>query len=278
MTPAHSFAKLVAMFTRLLLSFYAACILAALLISTNAWPQSRGDGELDKAPPQGMTVDDVIRRFTAKEKEWKQARESYTYRQSVKVEIFAGNGKNVSGEYRQVGDVSYVGGKRTKVVVLAPQPSFILSPNDVNDIETRATFTISTDELPEYALVYVGQQKVDELHCYVFDIAPKKIVKDKRYFQGRLWVDDQDFQIVKNTGKSVPETRIYKKKKTIEDLFPQFTTWREQIDGKYWFPTFSSCDDVLHFQREDMRIKEVLKFTDYKRAGAVPPSKEKPAK
>jgi hypothetical protein len=96
----------------------------------------------------------------------------------------------------------------------------------------------------------------------VFEIAPKQIVKGKRYFQGRLWVDDQDFQIVKNKGKSVPDIRVVKKKKRVEEnLFPQFTTWREQI-GTFWFPTFSSADDT---RTGDVRIKQLLKFTDYKK-------------
>jgi hypothetical protein len=150
-------------------------------------------------------------------------------------------------------------------VLLAPQGSIKMTKEDLDDIETRSSFTISTDELPEYDVTYVGQQKVDELHCYVFDVAPKQMEKDRRYFKGRLWVDDQDFQIVKNQGKSVPDIRIVKKKRVEENLFPQFTTWREQIDGKYWFPTFSSVDDTLHFNASDVHMKQVLKFTDYKK-------------
>ncbi|HEV2729206.1 MAG TPA: hypothetical protein VGV15_04165 [Terriglobales bacterium] len=221
------------------------------------------DGELDTSQPKNITPNEIIQRFTAKEKEWKQLREQYTFRQSVQFQAM--NGDQVVGEYRQVADISYVQGKRVKAAVLAPQPSVVLSPEDVEDIETRASFTISSDELPQYNLLYMGQQRVDELHCYVFDIAPKQIEKDKRYFQGRIWVDDQDFQIVKNKGKSVPDIRIVKKKKVQENLFPQFTTWREQIDGQYWFPTFSSADDTLAFRTGDVRIKQVLKFTEYKK-------------
>ncbi len=154
------------------------------------------DGELDPSQPKDITANAIIQRFTAKEKEWKQLREQYTFRQSVQFQAM--DGHQVVGEYRQVADISYVQGKRVKTVVLAPQPSIALSPEDVDDLETRASFTISSDELPQYTLLYVGQQKVDELHCYVFDLAPKQMEKGKRYFQGRLWVDDQDFQIVKN--------------------------------------------------------------------------------
>ncbi len=174
------------------------------------------DGELDPSQPKDITANAIIERFAAKEREWKQLREQYTFRQSVQFQAM--DGDQVVGEYRQVADISYVQGKRVKTVVLAPQSSIVLSPEDVDDLETRASFTIS----------------------------------------------NQDFQIVKNKGKSVPDIRIVKKKKVQENLFPQFATWREQI-GKYWFPTFSSADDTLPFRTGDVRIKQVLKFTDYKK-------------
>jgi hypothetical protein len=240
---------------------FASSLLLATLLCTFARPQTV-EGELDPSPPKGMTPDEVIQRFTAKEKQWKQVRQQYTFRQTVKVQALQGD--EVTGEYRNVADIAYQNGQRVKNVVLAPQPSIDMSPEDLQDIETRATFTISTDELPEYNMVYVGQQKEDDLHCYVFDISPKQMVKDKRYFQGRIWVDDQDFQIVRNKGKSVPDIRIKKKKRVQENLFPEFTTWRQLIDG-YWFPTFSSVDDTLHFTGGDVRIKQVLKFSDYRK-------------
>jgi hypothetical protein len=226
-------------------------------------PLRAQEGPLDPAPPKDITPQEVIQRFTIKEKQWKQARELYGFQQSIEVQEIAG--VDVRAEYRQVADISYVQGKRIKKVVFAPQGSMNVTKDDIDDLETRSSFTISTDELPQYKLTYAGSQKVDELHCYVFDVAPKKIEKGQRYFQGRIWVDDQDFQIVKNRGKSAPDFTTGKGKKGRENLFPQFTTWRQPIDGKYWFPTYSSADDTLHFRRNDMHIKEKLKFTDYKK-------------
>jgi len=233
-------------------------VLAFLRLATHAQ-----EGDLDKSSPKTLTPAQIISRFTANEKDWKRVREQYTFRQEIKIEAL--DRDTVTGEYRQVADISHAQGKRVKAVVFSPQPSITLSPEDTEDLETRASFTISTDELPQYNLTYVGQQKMDELQCYVFDVAPKIMEKGKRYFQGRLWIDDQDLQIVKNRGKSVPDIKIIKKKKLEENLFPEFTTWREQIDGKYWFPTYSSADDVLHFNSSDIRMKQLLKFTDYKR-------------
>jgi hypothetical protein len=139
-----------------------------------------------------------------------------------------------------------------------------MSPQDFQDIRHLLPFVLATDEIPQYQILYVGQQQEDELHCYVFDIAPKVIEKNKRYFQGRIWVDDRDLQIVKTKGKTVPDIR----KKNEENLFPTFTTWREQIDGRYWFPTFTRADDTLHFSNQDVHIREIVKYTSYKRFGA----------
>src|SRR5207237_1897490 len=104
---------------------------------------------------------------------------------------------------------------------------------------------LTNDEIPQYQILYFGQQKVYEVDTYVFDVAPKTIAKEQRYFQGRIWVDNRDFQIVKSHGKPVGYTSP-KKKGENEQQFPSFTTYREQIDGKYWFPTYSRADEELH--------------------------------
>jgi hypothetical protein len=239
--------------------------LCLLLCIGSIEAQERGEGALDTALPKGMTAEQIIQRFTAKEKEVQALRREYTFRQSIKVHTLDNDGKSVS-EYQIVADMHYDPKTQwTPTAVFAPQPSLKPSKEDLADLETRQSFTVGTDELPLYNVSYVGQQRLDELHCYAFDVAPKQVEKGQRYFQGRIWVEDHDFQIVKNTGKSVPDIRIQKKKRVEENLFPKFTTWREQVDGKHWFPTFSSADDTLHFVHDDVHIKELLKFTDYKR-------------
>jgi hypothetical protein len=225
------------------------------------------EGPLDPAPPKGVTSEEIIQRFAAKETEFKKAREQYTYRQDVKVQTV--DGDTVDGEYHEVFDVLFDNqGKRLENVVYAPQSTLQrlqMSPEDLQDIRRLLPFVLTTEEISEYQILYVGQQQEDELHCYVFDIAPREIVAKKRYFQGRIWVDDRDFQVVKTNGKSVPDIR---KKKDQENLFPKFTTWRQQIDGKYWFPAYTKADDTLHFSGGDVRIREILKYTDYQQFGS----------
>ena len=228
------------------------------------------EGSLEKKdPPPPLTVDEIIQKFAAKEKQFKEAREQYTYTQDVRVDTL--DGDTVDGEYRQVVDITFDDkGRRIEQVKFAPQSSLqriMMTREDFEDIEKRMPFVLTSDEIPDYQIMYVGQQKEDELNTYVFDVAPKQIQKDRRYFQGRIWVDDHDFQIVKTHGKNVPDIGTGKKGGQ-ENLFPAFTTWREQIDGKYWFPTYTLVDDELHFKTGDVHVKQVVKYTNYKRFGS----------
>jgi len=226
------------------------------------------EGPLDTAQPKGVTSEEIIQHFAAKEKEFKTALDQYGYRQTVKVQTM--DGDTVDGEYQQVFDVSFDNqGKKVKNVVFAPQSTLqriMMTEQDMDDIENRLPFVLTSDEIGEYSILYVGQQQEDDLHCYVFDVAPKQTETKQRYFQGRIWVDDKDFQIVKTYGKSGPDI---KKKKNSENLFPKFTTYREQIvDGPYWFPVYTRADDTLHFSTGDVKIREIVKYTNYKKFGA----------
>jgi hypothetical protein len=242
-------------------------------------PSLAQEGPLENTPPKDITSDEVVKRFAAKEKEFKEAREQYTYRQDITVKVLDSgtsdtNGDSAVPEYREVFDVLFDDkGHRIENVVFAPQSTLdrgglLLDEGDIQDFRNRLPFVLTSDEIPEYNILYVGQQKEDELHCYVFDIAPKEIVGKKRYFQGRIWVDDHDFQIVKTYGQAVPEIRDTKKKGKEEHLYPKFTTWRQQIDGRYWFPVYTRADDVLHFNLNDIHIREIVKYEDYKRFGS----------
>jgi len=262
-------------------SIFASIKLATLLLlATAAFAQSSNSGQdssseaVNPAPPKGITPEQIIQKFAAKEKEFRSARDQYIYRQSVKLQTLDGN--TVDGEFQQISDILFdAKGKRVERVLFAPQPTLSrisMSREDFDDIQNLLPFVLTSDEIPEYQILYVGQQHVDELDTYVFDIAPKQFAKGKRYFQGRIWVDNQDLQIVKTYGKPVPETRITnpkKQKKVQENLFPRFTTYRELIDGKYWFPTYCRADDVLHFATgDDVHIRITVKYTDYHRFGS----------
>ena len=242
---------------------------AAAQVSYTAMPLDKGFGALDTSQPS-VPPQQIIDSFTAKESQFRIAMANYAYERSVKVETIDDDGK-VDGQYFQVTDISAdPNGKLYEKVVEAPASSLqrvMMSPADFEDIEHRLPFVLTKEDAGQYDISYVGKQKVDELPMYVFDVKPKVLEKGKRYFQGRIWVDQQDLQIVVTNGKNVPDDL----RKGHEDLSPPFTTYREQIDGKYWFPVYTKGDGVLHFSggrgymSQDVHMRETVKYTDYRR-------------
>ena len=234
---------------------------AAAGVSLPAPPARPGPDLSDPSPER---IQQIIQAFAAKETLFKQARDNYTYHQINKVQEL-GADEEVTGAYEQDWDILYDdNGGRIEHVTYAPLDTLKqvgITEEDLDAFRHIQPFVLTTDELPEYDIKYLGHVKVDELTTYVFSIRPKEIKKGQQYFQGVVWVDDRDLQIVKSEGKQVPEQR---KKGGEENLFPRFSTWREQIDGKFWFPTFTLADDTLYFTGGPVHLKEVIKYTDYK--------------
>jgi len=237
-------------------------VLALLFIRPPARAQ-KGEGPLDPSPPVGITPAEIIQKFAAKEGQFKEARDNYTYRQTIRIET-----PDDGGRFEQTWDILFDDqGRRIENVVYAPQPTLravTMTRQDFEDIRDVLPFVVTTAELPLYDISYAGRQREDELTTYVFDLRPRQIDPRKRYFEGRIWVDDHDFQIVKTKGRTVPQIRSKKE----ENLFPAFTTWREQIDGQYWFPTYTRADDTLHFKDQDVHIREIIRYENYKRFGS----------
>lgn len=241
-------------------------------VSYTAMPLDQGFGKLDVSAPS-VPAQQIIDNFTAKESEFRTAMGNYTYERSVKVETIDDDGK-VDGQYYQVTDITFdPTGRRYEKVVFAPENSLqrvSMSPADFQDIEQRLPFVLTKEDVGQYNLTYVGKQKVDEVDTYVYDVKPKVLEKNKRYFQGRIWIDQKDLQIVVTNGKNVPDDT----RKGHEDLSPPFTTYREQVDGKYWFPVYTRGEGVLHFSggsgylSQDVHMRETLKYANYKRFGS----------
>ena len=232
-----------------------------------------GFGRMDLNPP-AIPPEKIIAEFAARESEFQQALNHYTYRRTARIQTIDDDNK-VDGEYFQVDDVVFdPNGVRTEKVVFAPQNTLSrisMSPSDLQDLQTGYNFSLNKEDIGQYDVKYVGKQKVDEIDCYVFDVSPKLIEKKKRYLLGRIWVDATDLQIVVTNGHIVPDDT----RKNNEDLHPPFMTWRQQVDGKYWFPVYSKGEGILHFAggrgylSQDVHIRQIVKYSDFKRFGST---------
>jgi hypothetical protein len=238
----------------------------AFLVPARAMAQ---EGPLrDEQPP--VPVGEIVTRFAEKEAEFAAARNNYVFRQDVQVQELDARDRAI-GEFRMVSEIGFEpdGIRRTEEIVYAPLPTLVnitISQQDLQDIREIQPFVLTTGRLPLYDVEYVGKQQIDEIDNYVFDVGPREIEEGQRYFEGRIWVDDMDFQIVKTFGKAVPDIQGRGVRPEEENLFPRFETYRQPIDG-YWFPTYTRAVDTLNFSSGPVRIRQVIRYEEYRRFG-----------
>lgn len=242
-------------------------------VSFESVPLDAGFGPLDTSQPS-IPIPELIKEFEAKETVFRNALNNYTYQRSVTVQTINDDGK-VDGQYYEVTDITFdPSGRKVENVVYAPVSTLqrvTMSPADFSDIEHRLPFVLTTEDAQQYNITYVGKQKIDQVETYVFSVAPKVIEKRHRYFEGRIWVDQRDHQIVVTDGKNVPDDL----RKGHEDLSLPFITYRQQIDGKYWFPVYTHEDGVLHFtggdgyMSQDVHLRMTVKYANYKQYGTT---------
>ena len=208
----------------------------------------------------------IINTFTAKETQFRKALNEYSFKRDAVLQSL-GMGGQITGEYHRVSYFTFDdSGNRFEKISYFPMPSFgAVTQEDLDDLGGIQPFALEPSKIPQYDFKYVGREKIDELNLYVFDVSPKLVPDAKktkeRFFKGRVWVEDQDFQIVKTKGKGLPETKNNK--------FPVVETYREQIDGKNWFPTYSYADEELVYDSgEVLHVRMQVRYSDFVKASA----------
>jgi hypothetical protein len=240
-----------------------------LASATLSWGQTDcmdSSNPLDTSPPKSMSSEELIQKFTAAENKVRDARSQYTLTRDVMVQTL--EGKSATGQWHEVAEISYdTKGKPVEKVTYSEVSTLRdiqLSEEDRDDFRLFMPWVFTSDQLPDYKLTYAGQQHVDDLDTYVFHVEPSKFEKNKRYFQGKIWIDGRDLQMVKLCGKSVPE-QIHVKKHQPAEVRPTFVSLRQLVNG-WWFPAYVRIDDTLHFGVQSVHVREVVRFKDYRRS------------
>ena len=234
--------------------WFTLLVLAVMSLPALAW-----QGQPSQKAPQ-PSVEEIIQRMAKAESENRDARQNYTFTQDVDV-MTLGPADSITGRFRRVSDIVLDNrGNRVEKITFFPPSTLTevsFTATDMQDLAGVQPFTLTAEDLPKYDVKYIGKERVDELGTYVFEVKPKRIVKGERYFEGRIWVDDQDFQAVKAKGQAVPEDE--------KNQYPHFESYRENIDGRYWFPTYVYADDILEFKNSSVRLRMVIRYKNYKK-------------
>lgn len=224
---------------------------------------------ISKADLSQAEIDKIIRTFTKNEGLFRQALNVYVFNRSASVQTL-GMGGQISGAYRRDSFMTFTdAGERIEKILFMPMSTLKeinISNEDIDNLGGIDPFAIEPSSIGNYNFTYLGKEHIDELDLYVFDVSPKTLPdprkSNQKYFSGRIWVDTQDLMIVKSKGKALPEG---KNMQGLEQKFAVTETWRDRIDGKYWFPVFSSSDDELIFDSgQAVKLKIRVKYTNYR--------------
>jgi len=230
--------------------------------------------EAEAAAPPSLPPDEIIRKFTQKEDEFLAARPNYGYKKTIRIDEFGEDGKP-AGQFLMVTETTRApNGQVISKTVQKPQSTlryFNLESEDVRELDRIPAFPLTTSQLAKYDLKYIGQEQVDEIDCYIFKVKPKALDRTHAYLDGLVWVDTKYLELVKTYGRWVNELGEVR---SATLPFTLFETYRENVDGKYWFPNYARSDDTLHLKDVNVPLRLVIKWTDFKvlPAMAAPPA------
>src|ERR1700688_2543335 len=231
---------------------------------------SRIGTEPEPPAPPSLPVEEIVRRFSQKEDEYLKSRPNYGFRKSVRIQEFGPDG-GVVGEFLRVTEYQKLSDGRVAMHAIEKPQSTLqgvyLAPEDLDALDKIPAYPLTSGQLAKYELKFIGRELVDEVDCYIFQVKPKTVERAKAYFEGVVWVDAQYLEVVKTYGKWVTDQGDTR---GIAQLpFSLFETYRENVDGKYWFPNYLRSDDTLHTKEGDIPVRLIIKWTDFKPAGAV---------
>jgi hypothetical protein len=240
----------------------------------------------DQPPPEAppsMPQPLIVKHFAEKEEEYARARVKYGYKKTIRLTEYGPDGSPM-GEFSVTSMPVVAGDGKMYERVTADAPSTLrtikLSPEDVNALSKIPGYPLAQSQIEKYTITYVARELVDEVDCYLYQVKPKFLERVNALFEGVIWVDVKYLEIVKSYGKFVTDLGDYH---SPELPFSNFETYRENVEGKYWFPNYARSDDRLHYESGDVPIRVVVKWTEFKplavaasgtpKATAAPPVK-----
>jgi hypothetical protein len=239
---------------------------------------TRVGNESEPEAPPALPEAEITKRFSLKEDEYILSRTRYTYRKTIRIQEFGADGQP-SGEFVLVTQPGRdVEGKVFEKVVERPRSTLkhlFLRSEDLEGIQRIPVFPLTSSQLAKYDLKYLGKEQVDEVDCYIFQAKPRGVERVKAYFDGIVWVDAKYLEVVKTYGRWITDQGDVHAMANLP--FSIFETYRENVEGKYWFPSYSRSDDTLNLNGEQIPVRIVIKWTDFKSVPSATPAPATPA-
>jgi hypothetical protein len=219
--------------TKLALSFGGAALVAIAMFAVEAKAQTRGEDlpnlEASVEPLRpGVTESQLLAELAAHNEERRAALHDYTVLRTYQVVDLKGK---VHAE--EIGRMKFFSPDKKAFTVTSESGSGLVRHMALNalinsEIEAAAgkehrDSAISTDN---YSLNLLGEQQLGPYRCFVAEAVPKR--KDKYLFEGRVWIDVNDYSVVRIEGHPAKKLSFWIQR---ADFVRQY----QKIDG-FWLP------------------------------------------
>ncbi|HMD31198.1 MAG TPA: hypothetical protein VKG84_04755 [Candidatus Acidoferrales bacterium] len=218
------------------------------------------------APP--IPPQKIIESFAVNEDEYMRAHQLYGFKRSVRVQEIPPSGEK-GGEIREDTEVYLAdNGRRYERTTNTSSQHFLDLKSEAVDARSAAQvplFPLVSSQMKYYDFIYKGTQPLDELHTYIFLVKPKRLLPNYKLFSGLVYIDDRDLAVVKIYGQ-------WTSQKDEDDAdsgapaspFTMYEIYYENVDGKYWFPTYYRSDAYLKTKSGEDQLRLIVKMTDFK--------------
>jgi hypothetical protein len=223
-----------------------------------------------KPEPPPIPPAEMIKRFSENEDAMVPVRAVYSDRRTVTVEELDDEGK-ATGRFLYTTESA--AGPDGRMIERAVKHADIslnvlnLEPENLDVLGKIPPLPFTTSQLVHYDVTYFGTQKLDELDTYIFRLKPKQVERQHAYFDGVIWVDAQDFVVVKTSGHWITELGDID---TQNFPFKFFDTYRENVEGKIWFPNYLRSDASITSKRGLTRVRLIVKWENFKPGSKSP--------
>ena len=217
----------------LVLSLGAAAMFAMAMFTVEAKAQISGEGlpnlesPVEPLPP-GVTESRVLAELAAHNEQRRTALHDYSVLRTYQIIDLKGK-----VHANKIGRMEFLSPDKKTFTVTSESGSGLvrnmaLNPLIKSEIETAAgkehhDSAISADN---YSLNLLGEQQVGPYRCFVAEVQPKR--KDKYLFEGKLWIDVEDYSVVRIEGHPARKLSFWIQR---ADFVRQY----QKIDG-FWFP------------------------------------------
>ncbi len=110
-------------------------------------------------------------------------------------------------------------------------------------------------DLQHYQFTFIGREFLGEVRCLVFNVRPRRHAGAHGLFEGRIWVEDEGYHIVRFNG-------VYTK----HAAYPfHFDSWRENLQPGLWLPVYvySEESDLAKFGVPHLGFKSQTRLWGY---------------